>query len=90
LVQPGEIKKPGSYVKLEASQVPSGWTNCPEYLGLSGYFADEADSIKDMLKTAHNIPDARPILGSLYSWQSWYLLDGGDEKHYLLDEASGA
>jgi hypothetical protein len=71
---------------LKTSEVPCGWINHPAYLRINGYFTSKTNSIKTMLKTDYNIPNARPILSDMmYS----FLLDGGDEKYYLWNIVSG-
>ena len=76
----------GFYMELRTSEVPHGWTNHPASLGVNIYFTDKNGSIKTMLKTYYNIPDARPIL---LDTMFLFLLDGGDGKYYLYNDISG-
>jgi hypothetical protein len=77
--------EPGSFVASLGPEVPYGWPNDPDRLGVNGYFADGPDDIKATLRNDFNIPDARPILAGE---SSLYLLDGGDGKYYFWSEIS--
>jgi hypothetical protein len=81
-------REPGPYVKLTKSQVPSGWTNRPERLGVYDVdifaITDEILNVRAWLKRCYKIPDARPILNS-DTRRALYLLEGGDGKYYLYE-----
>jgi len=86
LIKLREEFAPGSYVELKRCEVPRGWTNDPESLGLY-YFTGKINNMKTELKAEYNIPNARPILNdTMYT----YLLDGGDGKFYWWNDVSGS
>lgn len=74
------------YVPLDRSQIPRGWLNHADDLGVRIHFRGENDDIKMRLKDEFNIDNALPVLTD---GKSLYLIKGGDGRYYLWNDLSG-
>lgn len=69
-------RKSCSYVKLEPFELPDGWDNDPDSLGVFDYSCPTHENYStDDFKNDVGLPNPRPVLNS----GDYYLIDGGME-----------
>ena len=76
------------YIKLKPSVIPAHWRNDPDSLSLDFYFSpeDEDSNIPDM-KSRFGLPNPIPIIRQRPD--GYWLIDGGDGKHYIWEYVEG-
>ena len=76
------------YIKLKPSVIPAHWRNDPDSLSLDYHFnsVDEESNIPDM-KSRFGLPNPIPIIKQ--QREGYWLIDGGDGKHYIWEDIEG-